>query len=124
MNELRSTIEELFHCPKKRTQALKKFDNYFAGNEGRMHYSVFKEHNLPTGSGAVESAIRRVINLRLKGAGIFWTAEMAEVMLFLRSQLLCSRWTMVLGNLVNRTREIFMQFWPQITNAPGFQQAA
>jgi len=75
-----------------------------------MHYSVFKEHNLPTGSGAVESAIRRVINLRLKGAGIFWTAEMAEVMLFLRSQFLCGRWNIVLGNLVNRTREMFMQF--------------
>jgi len=124
LDELRSTIEELFRSPGKRTQALKKFDNYFAGNKDRMHYSVFKEHNLPTGSGAVESAIRRVINLRLKGAGIFWTAEMAEVMLFLRSQFLCGRWNIVLGNLVNRTREMFMQFWPQMTNTAGFQLAA
>ena len=123
-DELRSTIEELFRSPKKRTQALKKFDNYFAGNQDRMHYSVFKERNLPTGSGAVESAIRRVINLRLKGAGIFWTAEMAEVMLFLRSQFLCGRWNIVLGNLVNRTREMFMQFRPPMTNTTGFQQAA
>jgi hypothetical protein len=123
-DELRSTIEELFRSPKKRAQALKKFDNYFAGNKDRMNYSVFKEHNLPTGSGAVESAIRRVINLRLKGAGIFWTAEMAEVMLFLRSQFLCGRWNIVLDNLVNRTREMFMQFWPQMTNTVGSQQAA
>ena len=123
-DELRSTIEELFSSPKKRTQALKKFDNYFAGNKDRMQYSVFKEHNLPTGSGAVESAIRRVINLRLKGAGIFWTAEMAEVMLFLRSQFLCGRWNIVLGNLVNRTREMFMQFWPQMSTTAGFQRAA
>jgi hypothetical protein len=50
-----------------------------------MRYSFFKDLNLSTGSGAVESAIRRVINLRLKGAGIFWTAVMAEVMLFLRT---------------------------------------
>jgi len=123
-DELRSTIEELFRSPKKRTQALKKFDNYFAGNKDRMNYSVFKEHNLPTGSGAVESAIRRVINLRLKGAGIFWTAEMAEVMLFLRSQFLCGRWNIVLDNLVNRTREMFMQFRPQMTSTAGLQQAA
>ncbi|HHB75137.1 MAG TPA: hypothetical protein ENK84_01135 [Desulfobulbus sp.] len=123
-DELRSTIEEIFRSPKKRAQALKKFDNYFAGNKDRMHYSIFKEHNLPTGSGAVESAIRRVINLRLKGAGIFWTAEMAEVMLFLRSQFLCGRWNIVLGNLVNRKRELFMQFRPPMTNTTGFQQAA
>ena len=123
-DELRSTIEELFRSRKKRTLALKKFDNYFAGNKDRMNYSIFKEQNLPTGSGAVESAIRRVINLRLKGAGIFWTAEMAEVMLFLRSQFLCGRWNIVLGNLVNTTREMFMQFWPQMTNTAGFQRAA
>jgi len=123
-DELRSTIEELFRSPEKRKQALKKFDNYFAGNQDRMNYSIFKEHNLPTGSGAVESAIRRVINLRLKGAGIFWTEEMAEVMLFLRSQLLCGRWNIVLGNLVNSQRKIFMQFWPAMTNTAGFQQAA
>ena len=115
-DELRSTIEELFRSPKKRAQALKKFDNYFAGNKGRMRYSFFKEQNLPTGSGAVENAIRRVINLRLKGAGIFWTAEMAEVMLFLRSQFLCGRWSIVLGNLVNSPRKMFRKFWPPMTN--------
>ncbi len=91
-----------------------------------MHYSVFKEHNLPTGSGAVESAIRRVINLHLKGAGIFWIPEMAEVMvmLFLRSQFLCGRWNIGLDNLVNGPREMFMQFRPPMTNTAGFQQAA
>jgi hypothetical protein len=65
-----------------------------------------------------------VINLRLKGAGIFWTAEMAEVMLFLRSQFLCGRWNIVLDNLVNKTREMFMQFLPQMTSTAGLQQAA
>lgn len=115
-DKLRSTIEELFRSPKKRKQALKKFDNYFAGNKERMQYSLFKEQNLPTGSGAVESAIRRVINLRIKGAGIFWTAEMAEVMLFLRSQFLSGRWETVLNNVVWRTRDFFKQFWPPIAD--------
>jgi hypothetical protein len=31
---------------------------------------------LPIGSGAVESGIRRVVNLRLKGNGIFWTTAL------------------------------------------------
>jgi len=115
-DELRSSIELLFHSPKKRKQALNKFDNYFIENKARMQYSVFKDLNLPTGSGAVESAIRRVINLRIKGAGIFWTAEMAEVMLFLRSQFLCGRWATVLNNFVCRSRNIFKQYWPQMAN--------
>lgn len=39
----------------------------------------------------VEPKLLTMINLRLKGAGIFWTAEMVEVMLFLCSQFLCGR---------------------------------
>jgi hypothetical protein len=35
------------------------------------------------GSGAIESSIRRVINLRLKGNGIFWLEENAEAILAL-----------------------------------------
>lgn len=120
-DELRSTIEILFRSPKKRKQALKKFDNYFAVNKNRMQYALFKDQNLPTGSGAVESAIRRVINLRIKGAGIFWTAEMAEVMLFLRSQFLCGRWATVLQNYVNTSRELLMQFWSSMTSSTRFE---
>ena len=51
--------------------ALKKLDEYF-GNHDRFQYKTFREKGLPTGSGTVESAIRRVINLRIKGAGLFW----------------------------------------------------
>lgn len=120
-DELRSTIDELFRSPQKRKQALKKFDNYFAGNKDRMQYSLFKDQNLPTGSGAVESAIRRVINLRIKGAGIFWTPEMAEVMLFLRSQFLCGRWGTVLNNFVCRMRNSFIQFWTPIPDDAAFE---
>lgn len=38
---------------------------------------------MPIGSGAVESAVRRVINLRLKKTWIFWKEESAEEMLLL-----------------------------------------
>jgi hypothetical protein len=50
----------------------------------RMAYGTLAEAGLPQGSGAIESAIRRVINLRLKGAGIFWHRHNAEAMLLLR----------------------------------------
>ena len=122
-DELRSTLEILFRSPKKRKQALNKFDNYFVGNQDRMKYSFFKDQCLPTGSGAVESAIRRVINLRIKGAGIFWTAEMAEVMLFLRSQFLCGRWATVLKNFVCKSRNLLKQFLPSRANDTCFTVA-
>jgi hypothetical protein len=44
------------------------------------------------GSGTMESAIRRVVNLRLKGASIFWTQEHAEQMLSLRTYYKSKRW--------------------------------
>ena len=47
---------------------------------------------LPIGSGAVESAIRRVINLRVKGPGMFWEEENLESAIYLRAQTLTGRW--------------------------------
>lgn len=50
---------------------------------------------------------RRVINLRLKSPAIFWKRETAEVILFLRSTLLCGRWRLMLNNLFTDNRGQF-----------------
>ena len=84
---------------RKKTQALKKWRDYFQCNAPRMAYERFRQAAVPCGSGCVESAIRRVINLRLKAPGTFWTREMAECFLFLRSQLLCGRWDIFMRNV-------------------------
>ena len=55
---------------------------------------------LPIGSGGVESAIRRVVNLRLKGPCIFWLKENAEALLILRSYFKAGRWNL-LKNMAN-----------------------
>ena len=47
---------------------------------------------MPIGSGSMESAVRRVINLRLKGPGIFWREEHAEQMLMLRAYYKSKHW--------------------------------
>jgi hypothetical protein len=70
--------------------ALKKLNDYF-GDHSRFQYRTFHDHGLPTGSGTVESAIRRVINLRIKGAGLFWKREHAENIIFLRSLVLTGK---------------------------------
>jgi len=62
------------------------------GEAGHLAYATFRRRKLPVGSGAIESAIRRVINLRLKGNSIFWKEENAEGMLVLRSLVLSRRW--------------------------------
>jgi hypothetical protein len=61
---------------------------YFAGdNASRILYADFKAEGLPIGSGAIESAIRRVINQRVKSNGIFWKPENAEAVMHMRAQL-------------------------------------
>jgi len=103
-DEILSQIHSLIESPAKRKEALKKFKNYFSDNSHRMQYNTFRNLGLPTGSGCVESAVRRVINLRLKSPRIFWKARTAEVMLFLRSTLLCGRWGNMLKNIFKLNR--------------------
>ena len=98
---LRQEIDRLL-TGRKHKQALKKWQSYFAGNAQRMRYETFKEANIACGSGCVESAIRCIINMRLKSAGTFWKRDMVEAFLFLRSQLLSGRWTIFLRNVVRQ----------------------
>jgi hypothetical protein len=104
--DLKKEIIKHIPSPKKRKEALAKFKNYFLRNQNRMQYSVFRSLKLPTGSGCVESAIRRVINLRMKSPGIFWKPETSESMLFLRSQLLSGRWSILTDNIFKQFRSL------------------
>jgi hypothetical protein len=59
---------------------------------GHLDYGKMQRRGLPIGSGAIESTIRRVINLRLKGNGMMWCEGNAEGMLLLRAAALTDRW--------------------------------
>jgi hypothetical protein len=65
---------------------------------GRLRYNCFRCRGVPMGSGAIESTIRRVINLRLKGNGIYWTEENAEAVFQLRAAVLSGRWDEILAH--------------------------
>ncbi len=59
--------------------------------EGKKTFSfIFSFFEL--GSGAMESAIRRIVNLRMKCPCVFWTEEGANSMLMLRSYFKSGRW--------------------------------
>ena len=65
--------------------------DYFARNAARMQYKTFKSGHVPLGSGCVESAVRRVVNMRMKSNGTFWKEVNAEGMLLVRSYLKAGR---------------------------------
>ena len=81
------------------------------GERGHLNYTTYTRRGLPLGSGAVESAIRRVVNLRLKGNGMFWTAENAESMLQIRCQLLSTEWDIRLDELYQHRLKTRRRKW-------------
>lgn len=66
--------------------------HYFQTHAARMQYETFRAVGLPIGSGSIESGVRRIVNLRLKGASLFWLPENAEEILYLRCQIKSGRW--------------------------------
>ncbi len=65
---------------------------YFQTHAARMQYQTFRAEGLPIGSGVIESGVKRIVNLRLKGASLFWLPENAEEILYLRCQSKSGRW--------------------------------
>ncbi len=105
----------------RKVAALKKWKKYFKQNENRMQYQTFEGQHIPCGSGSVESAIRRVINLRLKAPGTFWKIEMAEAFLFLRSQLISGRWSIMIRNLTRQMARMLLRVNDDDLNVEQFQ---
>ena len=91
--QLAAMLEDLHAlCRGRRAATIGKEIAYFKEHAHRMRYDHFQRMGLPIGSGAVESAIRRIVNLRMKGNGIFWNLNNIQRMLYIRCQLLSGRW--------------------------------
>lgn len=91
--EVVEAVKEL--CRRSRNRKLRTERDYFVRNINRMFYADVAGEGLPVGSGSVESAIRRAVNLRLKGASLFWLKKTAEAMLYLRAHYKAGRWNML-----------------------------
>ena len=79
-------------CASSKSKELQTQCDYFVKNADRMQYAKMEKLKFPMGSGAIESTVRRVINLRLKGPGIFWHEDTANEMILLRSYYKAKRW--------------------------------
>jgi hypothetical protein len=82
-------------CRGRNSKAIRTHHDYFVKNQSRMTYAKLMAMKLPIGSGAIESTVRRVVNLRLKGPSIFWCRASAEAILLLRSYYKAGRWNLL-----------------------------
>jgi len=82
-------------CRGRNSKGLSVERNYFVRNKHRMCYQEISDHRLPIGSGAMESGIRRVVNLRMKVSCLYWLEKTAEAMLMLWSYYKSGRWNLL-----------------------------
>ncbi|WP_321492124.1 hypothetical protein [uncultured Desulfobacter sp.] len=90
------------------SKIMKKLKSYFVSNSTRIQYEASRAIKLPTGSGVIESAIRRVINMRVKSPGSFWKLNFVETVIYLRAQVLYGRWGNIIRNWTHSLRCNFM----------------
>jgi len=83
------------------SQEVKRWIEYLDKHQSKMQYADFKKDKLMCGSGIIESAIRRIINLRFKNAATFWDKETVERLFCLRAALLAGRWNNLIHNIAN-----------------------
>jgi hypothetical protein len=82
-------------CRGRNSKAIRAHLNYLIQHQSRMAYAKLMAMKLPIGSGAIESTVRRVVNLRLKGPSICWCRASAEAILLLRSYYKAGRWNLL-----------------------------
>lgn len=94
----------------RRAKKIKEKLAYLDRHLPHMQYATLRTRKLPIGSGIVESAVRRVINLRFKGASIFWKEEHLEPLLFLRAIWKSGWWEDMVRGLIRNTSYLEFQF--------------
>jgi hypothetical protein len=97
----------------RNAKEISSHEDYFGRNAKRMQYRAFVARKVPIGSGAVESAVRRVINMRLKSNAMFWLEVNAEGVLLLRSYLKAGRF----DDLVNWSLAAAVPWWTAATSS-------
>jgi hypothetical protein len=99
--QARNIVRQCREIFQRGSQEVKRWINYLDKHRGKMQYTDFERNKLMCGSGIVESAIRRIINLRFKNAATFWNQDTVEKLFCLRAALLSKRWDTLMTNLAN-----------------------
>jgi hypothetical protein len=73
--------------------------NYLDKHEKRMQYAKYQTDKLLCGSGIIESAIRRIVNLRFKNPSTFWDKKTVEKLYLFRAMIVAKRWNIFIQNI-------------------------
>jgi hypothetical protein len=87
----------------RRGKAITRALRYLEAHAHRMRYVTLEARKLSIGSGQVESAVRRVINLRFKAPGSFWTETTVSGLMHLRAAFKAGRWDDVMIGVLTDT---------------------
>ena len=87
----------------RRAKKMKTAIAYFQKHAARMAYTALDDQHLPVGSGVVESAVRRIINLRFKAPGTFWEADTVAGLMHLRACFKAGRWHEMMERILTQT---------------------
>ena len=103
MTIIRQMDEFIFEATGERCKTMVIQRNYLlrAYRERRLNYAKTITQKLPIGSGAIESLIRQVVNLRIKGNSKFWLKDNAEIILHLRCQWIAGSWDNFCSSIFN-----------------------
>src|SRR5215468_202221 len=86
-----------------RSKAITRALGYLETHAHRMRYVTLEARKLSIGSGQVESAVRRVINLRFKAPGSFWTEITVSSLMHLRAAFKAGRWNEIMLGVITDT---------------------
>lgn len=103
LNLIRNMDQFISSTTGERCKILVRERNYIlkAYRRRLLNYQLVATHHLPLGSGAIESLIRQVVNLRMKGNSKFWLQDNAQIMLHLRCQLIPGSWDNFCNSIFN-----------------------
>ena len=72
----------------------------------RLRYVPRERRQLPIAAGQVESAVRRVVNLRFKAPGSFWTETTVSGLMHLRAAFKAGRWDEIMIGVITDTFQV------------------
>jgi hypothetical protein len=97
INELKADMTGTKETIKTREDTIRYYEN----NQNRMQYKTYIQQGYLIGSGAIESAHRNVVQMRLKRSGQRWSTKGAQQIVNLRAYKLSNRWDEV-TNLIKQ----------------------
>jgi hypothetical protein len=90
----------------QRSKAIPRALGYVETHAHRMRYVTLETRQLPIGSGQVESAVRRVVNLRFKAPGSFWMETTVSGLMHLRGAFKAGRWDEIMRGVITDTFQV------------------